>query len=287
MKKSEFTEIIPQRYSCRIYQDTAISARHQDHLQQFISNLGTGPFGTPQRFALVAATEEDRSALKKLGTYGYIKNPPGFVVGATKAGVFDLEDYGYQMEKIILEATRLGLGTCWLGGTFTKSSFPQKIATSSDEYVPAVSSIGYQGNGRRLIDVIRRRDAQVERRLDWDDLFFNHGFNTPLTMAEAGDFFVPLKMVRLGPSASNKQPWRVVRNETGFHFFLLRTPGYRENWLVRWATVADMQRLDMGIAMLHFELTAREQGLPGEWKLVEPAIEKPDMLTEYVVSWLI
>ena len=30
-------------------------------------------------------------------------------------------------------------------------------------------------------------------------------------------------------------------------------------------TQADLQRVDIGVAMCHFELTAREQGLAGEW----------------------
>jgi hypothetical protein len=51
--------------------------------------------------------------------------------------------------------------------------------------------------------------------------------------------------------------------------------------------VADIQRLDMGIAMCHFELTARELGLPGKWACAEPSIKKPDGLTEYTVSWVV
>jgi hypothetical protein len=46
-----------------------------------------------------------------------------------------------------------------------------------------------------------------------------------------------------------------------------------------------MQRLDLGIAMCHFELTAREQGLKGHWMVSEPKLEKPDALTEYTATW--
>ena len=45
-----------------------------------------------------------------------------------------------------------------------------------------------------------------------------------------------------------------------------------------------MQRIDMGIAMCHFELTLREMGLPGQWLHAQPGIEKPDKLTEYIVT---
>jgi nitroreductase len=285
MTAQPITAIIQTRYSCRNYLPVSIPPESQAQLRDFLANLAPGPFGTRQRFELVAATDGDRTALRKLGTYGYIKNPPGFIIGATKAGAFDLEDYGYQMEKIILEATRLGLGTCWLGGTFTKSSFPKKIAARNDELVPAVTAVGIPAATRRLIETIRRPDPTVERRLPFENLFYDGGFDCPLSQQDAGDYGSPLEMVRRGPSASNKQPWRVVSDGDCWHFYMQRTPGYRESWLVRWATVADMQRLDMGIAMLHFELTAREQGLPGRWLRDEPAIEKPDGLTEYVVSW--
>jgi nitroreductase len=286
MTSQSITEIMRQRYSCRSYQSTPIPAEKQVKLNQFIADLSRGPFGTEQRFVLVAAAENDRSALKKLGTYGYIKNPPGFIVGATKSAELDLEDFGYQMEKIILEATRLGLGTCWLGGTFTKSSFHKKIGALEDELVPAVTSIGLPSDQRRWIETLRRRDENIERREAWRSLFFEGSFENPLSKEQAGELALPLEMVRLAPSASNKQPWRMVRDGSSWHLYLQRTPGYRERALVKWATVADIQRLDMGIAMLHFELSASEMGFSGVWRREEPSIEKADALTEYVVSWV-
>ena len=50
--------------------------------------------------------------------------------------------------------------------------------------------------------------------------------------------------------------------------------------------IADMQRIDVGIAMSHFELTANELGLMGRWEIREPRTEKPDEWTEYTVSWV-
>ena len=53
----------------------------------------------------------------KLGTYGFIKGAYSFIASSTVREEFALESLGYQMEKIVLKATELGLGTCWLGGT--------------------------------------------------------------------------------------------------------------------------------------------------------------------------
>ena len=93
-------------------------------------------------------------------------------------------------------------------------------------------------------------------------------------------------MVRLGPSASNKQPWRVIQEDHAFHFYVQRTPGYRDSLLQRMLRVEDLQRVDLGIAMCHFELTARELGLRGRWAAQEPKLETPDPLTEYTISWV-
>jgi len=50
-------------------------------------------------------------------------------------GAKNLEDYGYLMEAIILKATELNLGTCWLGGSFTQSNFARKINAADNEIV--------------------------------------------------------------------------------------------------------------------------------------------------------
>ena len=75
----------------------------------------------------------------------------------------------------------------------------------------------------------------------------------------------------MAPSASNKQPWRVVRRGDDWHFYLQRTKGYgKGSALFAVLRLADLQRVDLGIALCHFELAARELGLAGEWVLDEP-----------------
>jgi hypothetical protein len=122
--------------------------------------------------------------------------------------------------------------------------------------------------------------------MPWSQLFFEDGFSTPLDNEASNGYGTALEMVRLAPSASNRQPWRVIRSGNLWHFYLQRTPNYRNNLLSRWTTVADLQRMDMGIAMSHFELTALELGLKGQWAVADPQIELPDEHTEYTVSWL-
>jgi hypothetical protein len=43
--------------------------------------------------------------------------------------------------------------------------------------------------------------------------------------------------------------------------------------------------MDVGIAMAHFELTARENSLSGHWVYNPPEIKETDQLLEYCLSW--
>ena len=77
-------------------------------------------------------------------------------------------------------------------------------------------------------------------------------------------------MVRLAPSAVNKQPWRVVADSKGFHFYLQRSKGFNREGR------PDMQQVDMGIALCHFMSTCG-----GALVIADPGIAAPDD-TEYI-----
>ena len=276
---------IHARFSCRVYSEAALSAEHQRALRAYLSAQTAGPFGSPVRLALVAAEPGDAAALKGLGTYGFIKGATAFLVGAVTRGPKDLEDYGYVVERAILHATGLGVGSCWLGGTFTRSRFVRRFGgLRAGEVMPAVVSLGYPGEdgaGR-----IHEREAS-SRRLPASSLFFDRRLDTPIVAAALGDFAPVLHAVRMAPSASNKQPWRLVRLGRDWDFYLQRTKGYgKGSALYTVLRLADLQRVDLGIAMCHFELAARELGMTGVWLTDEPHDPAPhaDGL-EYVATW--
>ena len=82
-------ELINTRYSCRMYRDEPIAAGVQHELAEFLAAHTVGPFGSQARFALVAASPGDQKALKRLGTYGFIKGATGVLVGAMRRAPLD------------------------------------------------------------------------------------------------------------------------------------------------------------------------------------------------------
>jgi len=279
------SELIRRRYSCRTYRPEPIGEVERRRLTDYMAGNTAGPLGSRARFGLIAAAPGDASVLRRLGTYGFIKGATGFIVGAVRRAPNDLEDYGYLLEQIVLSATDLGLGTCWLGGTFTRSSFVRRFGgLEHDETLPAVVSIGLIGDDGA--ERIRERE-EGSRRLPSSELFFARSFGAPLDLTRVGAYAEALAAVRMAPSATNKQPWRLVRDGAAWHFYLHRTRGYgKGSALFTVLRIADLQRVDMGIAMCHFELVAGERGLTGSWVVRDPGIPLPGKDTEYIVTWV-
>jgi nitroreductase len=278
-------DVIRARSSWRSYDGRPLEPEDRARLEEFLSSLDAGPFGNAVRLALVEASAKDRAELKRLVTYGWIRGARTFVVGAVRRGPMDLEDYGYVFERAILEATALGLGTCWLATLFNRSGFAARIELADDEILPAVSPVGYVPASRTAADATTRFFAGSKKRKPWEDLFFAGDFGTPLAVEAAGPYAEALEMVRLAPSASNRQPWRLVK-EAGrdvFRLFLCRSAVYGR--FSAGVAGADLQRIDVGIACCHFELAARELGLAGKWeRFAPPALALPARTT-YVATW--
>ncbi len=275
------SEIIKRRISCRTYEADPLDESDRKKLTDFLSRNIQGPFGSRVRFELIDLSEKEHEEIKTLGTYGFIKGARTFIVGAVAKGrALAMEDFGYCMEKNILAATYLGLGTCWLGGTFNRSSSAEKIHKQDDEIVAAISPVGYAKARKSVMDSTIRFWVRSSSRKAWEELFFEGDTGSPLTRFAAGKYELALECVRLGPSASNKQPWRVVKEKEKevFHFYLSRTPGYAEKY-----PEASLQNIDMGIALCHFEIGAQEVNQRGGCRIVQAPEQN---VFEYIVSWI-
>ena len=124
-----------------------------------------------------------------------------------------------------------------------------------------------------------RKAIKADERLPFEALFFDGSFDTPLKKEKAENFAEPLEMVRLAPSAVNKQPWRVVVADNVVHFYLKRSKGFGKEGKL------DMQMIDMGIALCHFALAAEECDLNIEFVQKAPKLLSDDV--EYIASYRI
>jgi len=273
-------DIIKERTSWRTYDPKPLEEDLRTRLTKLLELEGVkSPFdglAGKYRFGLVGMPEFDPNEKKKIGTYGVIQGAQDFIVGAIEKSDYASEQYGYMMEYLILGATELNLGTCWLGGFFNKSLFGLKFNISPEEIMPAITSIGYYPNKRRKMEIMVRKSIRADKRYPWERLFFNGGFSEPLVQDDVEEKYATLiEMVRLAPSAGNKQPWRIVKDpeENTFHFHVIEATG----------KYSVFPPIDIGIAVCHWDLTAKELGIKGKWEISRPDIPSEGFI--YKISW--
>lgn len=269
-------ENIKKRKSWRTYKKESLSEDIIQKIEENIVKIHNGPFGNSIK---VYFFKKDKVEDAKLGTYGMIKNAQYFLGGKTEPEKEAFLDYGYIFERIVLFLTELDLGTCWLGGTFSRSNFRDSVDIDDSKIMPAVIATGYPQSKRSLRDKLISFNAGSHKRKAWDKLFFHKNSDNKLEKSELGKYSQILEMIRIAPSASNLQPWRIIKDENKFHFFLKRKALY--NKIIR---NVDLQMIDMGIAMYHFEATATQLNLQGKWEKIEHQADKD---WEYIISWII
>jgi len=272
-----------RRQSIRTFDSQNITETHMQLIKDYIEREKNfiGPFGKKGRVEIVQVNKNVTDKGIKLGTYGFIKNPRAYLVGITENDKYSLVEFAYNFHKLVLFTAGLGMGTCWMGGTFDRNSFEKEITINSGEFIPCITPIGYPKEKQRLFDKAVRVVVKADNKKSWDKLFFDNEFKIHLKNETAGQLEVPIEMVRLGPSASNKQPWRLVlsKDRTTCHFYIEHTPNYSSK------LGYDMQLLDIGIAMCQFDTACKELNITGNWIIENPEIDLPNEQTEYMVSW--
>ena len=112
-------------------------------------------------------TESAETVFKGIiGSYGKIRGAPAFVafIGDTDDPLVQ-EEVGYTGEGIILEATALGLDTCWVGGFFRREIAGPLAHVSSHERVLAVTPVGYRRESESWQEKSMTRFGRSHNRL--------------------------------------------------------------------------------------------------------------------------
>ncbi|MGE5652775.1 MAG: nitroreductase family protein [Bacillota bacterium] len=197
-----------------------------------------------------------------IGGYGAISGAQAFMafVGDTEHPLMQ-ENIGYLGEAMILEATRLQLGSCWVGGFFREEEVKRHIELKPSERVLCVCPVGYPMLRQGLKDILFKRLAHSAERKPLSQITTGLSEERWPEWVRSG-----LDAARIAPSAANRQPWLF---EVADDAVTISIQG-QDN-----ANGKLSKRLDCGIAMLHFEIGARHAGAIGEWEhLAHPQVAR-------------
>ena len=216
---------IENRVSRRKFEKEPITDQEKDKIITHIDELNEASGLT------MAFLEDGSSAFQKLRkTYGLFTNVRSIILMKGKKEHKDLkEKTGYYGEDLVLAITDLGLGTCWVGGTFDRDD----ITIADNEELTCVVLVGKVAQPSLTEKIIRsathRKVKNMEERIISDQplpQWVQHG----------------MKAVLLAPSAKNTQ-------KAIFKY---------ENSIIS-AQIADdysLDLIDLGIAKKHFEIEA-------------------------------
>lgn len=269
-------DVVRKRYSVRTFDKRPVEKEVKEKILAYADTL-QNPLGPKMKIQFIE--KEFAPNGEKLGTYGIIKGAELYLGATVPNEEYALEALGYAFEQLVLYTTSLGLGTCWLGGTFKRSAFMAAMKIDENDIFPILSPLGYPAGKKSVTEQIMRRATKADGRFQWKELFFKDDFEKVLSVEDAGDYGFALEMLRLAPSAVNKQPWRVVMSNNAIHFF-------EKHSLRGESGSIDMQRIDVGIAICHFHLALLEADKEGHFERKVPAFKIPGNMT-YIVSWIV
>jgi hypothetical protein len=235
------TEAIDARISCRAYRNEPLSEDALSKLRTCVDGLREE---SGLRFVLVGPT--DGGPTLKLSGRMFTGNVSTYLALIGPDDNDTRERFGYFGEKFVLYATTLGLGTCWVAGTFDRASVvvPLEAGEVIHDVIPVGNMPAKQPFAQRTIRAgLRRRDKRPEAL-----------YQGPTSLADAPAWIrAGIRSVIKGPSAVNQQPVVFVHDARGLR-----------------ATLPNAKRevayTDLGIAKLHFELGAATEGTRGNWQ---------------------
>lgn len=246
---------IYDRISVRTYEKKPLKSDERIAIDAMIDDVKPikGPFLNTANFFMDHQEKNLDDEAKRIGTYGFIKNAPSFIIGTVPNTKEAIIDYGYIFEHLILKLTKAGYGTCWLAGTFDRKAFDSLV--KDNLIIPAITPVGFAVDTMSIRERAIRVAIKANRRKSFDEMFYHDDLDHPIKNDKNHPLYYALEAVQLAPSASNKQPWRIIIENNDVHLYLEPTPKYATH------RPFNIQYLDMGIALCHFEVALKHLGI--------------------------
>lgn len=186
----EFKELVSRRFSCRKFIDKPVE---EEKILQCLESARLSPSACnaqPWKFVVVndSQLKQKVSAEATSGVYKiskFIQNAPVLIVVVADKGSFlsragslirntrfYLIDIGIVCQQLVLQATDLGLGTCYVGW-FNEEGVRKSLGIPKKFDIPLIICLGYPDESYKQLDPIRRRAGSELRKEISEIVFFN------------------------------------------------------------------------------------------------------------------
>ena len=174
----EFTEVVLLRKSIRDYSNKKVEP---EKIKKILELAILSPsWANKQCVRYIVVSQENK--INELGGFinAWLKQAPIVIVvcadpndsGSRNEMEYYLVDAGISMQQLILAATDLGLGTCWIGG-FNESKIKKTLNIPDNIKVVAMTPIGYSKDKPSLRSKISKKLIGSDKRKPIEQIVHN------------------------------------------------------------------------------------------------------------------
>lgn len=251
--KQNSLELLKKRHSVRNYSTETVDLSVRNALQAEVTMINTHESGL--NFQLVFDNDDPFRGFTR--SYGFFKNARNYMACVIDPTFPNTEERaGYFAEQFAIKALELGLGTCFVGGTFSEKHLD--ISRHVYEAVPFIVAFGYPSRSRQTAvsklasEWIHRKSLKPRDFFAGDDKEYRKATEIFPWLPDA------LEALACAPSSLNKQPVRVrLGDDDMIHAYSI--PGTSQS------------AIDLGIGKYNFGCVAA-----GEWEWGEEAPFYPE-----------
>ena len=248
-KMTEY-EALQKRISCRAFEDRPLTDEERTALEECAAALDAAAKAADPALRIELFTPgpgEKKLAMSKAMFMGPVYTYAAVIGPGTPEAA---EKLGYFGHKLVLFAEQLGLSTCWVAGTYSKSSL--LVEKSEDERIWDIIPIGHSLEKQPLLQ------RGIRKKLRGGDRPLASFVEAEAPLEELPKWFQrAVEAVKIGPSAVNGQPINFSW-EAGDGTPVVRAIVAKENH--------NLEYNDLGIAKYQFEAAARAFGVEGSWE---------------------
>lgn len=236
-------DVMPQRRSCRVFSDEPLRPVAQSVLRDALASAASLFSDVETSVHVVDGPAMHRVLPGLIGSYGKVRAPQWLLATGRADDDRRYQSAGFVLEPVVLSLAAIGVGTCWIGGSAKRDVF-RGVADYPAEHAPTIL-IAF-GNPAKPEGHLREAGTAARKPLE------------ELLLGDAGEWTSVLDAARTAPSAGNLQPWRFLPDGDRVHAYALVKVPLQYRFMA--AHLAEMSRLDVGIALAHARLAVAAAG---------------------------
>jgi len=208
LENENIFELLKLRHSCRSYQLKKLTKNDLNKLMKSIEKYLKEPkfSSEPIRIEYISAT---------INVWPVVNATEFLVAIAPKEyNRLSVMDVGSTLQKIVIDATRIGIGTCWIGPGADHKSITQQLGDRFNlerENIICICAVGYESKYTPIF--IKIFNNRMRRRLPIKSLFFsNYKMNKSIEVSQGpyNNFKRILEGCQWAPSSYNGQTTRGI-----------------------------------------------------------------------------